>query len=82
MPFIINQYIHLIMEKTKHRPIWIAIFMMLILTFLGHFFIDFENSPTVLLGLPDWFWYYIIVNILFVLVFYQFLKRFFSESEE
>jgi hypothetical protein len=32
--------------------------------------------------MADWFWYYIAANIIFVLVFYQFLKRYFSESEE
>jgi TRAP-type C4-dicarboxylate transport system permease small subunit len=70
------------MENTKQRPIWIAIFILLILSFLGHFFIDFSNRPTQLLGMADWFWYYIAANIIFVLVFYQFLKRYFSESEE
>lgn len=68
-------------EKTNQQALWIAIFGALVVSFLGHLFIDFSNQPTAFLGLPDWMLYYMATNLLFIIIFYQFVKRYYISEK-
>jgi len=62
----------------KNKGLWLSLFVLIFLLSQDYLFISWEGKPA-LLGFPIWIVWFAFVHLLFIVGFYFFSKKYWSE---